>query len=245
MKSIILFIFLIFCFFSCKKSEERACFKPIGKDSFKIIYLENFEKLKLNKNLKYVLVQDDSSYLKIIGGENLINFVALKMNEGFLEIHNENKCNFLRDQNNKIEVEIHFKNLSEIYYQGSEKLICKDTLKLNNFFFVILDACGTFDLKIDCNFLSGNISFGCGDYKVLGKAKNASMEIKSNGYCNIEKLQVESNLFLVNESVGDMHVNVENTILGGYISGKGNIYYSGNPLINELKFYGSGKFIKK
>jgi hypothetical protein len=236
---------LLFLFSACNKAEDRVCFKSIGEETSKIIPLEEFEKIKLFKKIKYTLVQDDSTFLKIKGGKNLINFISTKIQNGFLEIHNENTCNFLRNQNNKVEVEIHFKNLKEIYYSGSEHLICSDTLKLQALKFVVLDACGTFDLKIECDFLSGNISHGCGDYIVTGKTKNAFMENKSNGFCNIENLKTETNLKLVNESVGDMYVNVHNNNLAGYISGKGNIYYTGNPITNELEFYGSGQFIKK
>jgi hypothetical protein len=239
-------ILALLLIFGCKKAEDRACYKSRGETATRIVPLEDFMKLKLKKKIKYTLVQNDSSYLKITGGKNLINFINYSYSEdGFLEVFNENKCNFLRNQKDLVEVEIHFKNLDEIFYEGSELLECKDTLNLSALYFVVLDACGTFNLKINADYLSGNISHGNGDYIVSGRAINAGMTIKSNGFCNIENFKVSNDLNLINESEGDMYCTVSGSKVKGYIAGGGNIFYSGVPISSEIKLFGTGKFLEK
>ncbi len=245
MKNIAFFL-LIFSFLACKKAEHRKCMKSTGENSIRIVALPDFVKLKLKKKLKYILVQNDSTYLKISGGKNMLNLVSWKIaDDGFMEIFNENKCNFLRDLKDAITVEIHFKDLNEIMFEGSETLFCPDTLKLNSLSFTILDACGTFNLKIKSNELRGDVAYGWGDYTVEGISENATIAVKSNGFCNVEKLKVNNKYELINESVGDMHVNVSDAKISGYISGKGNIFYKGNPIENEVKLFGEGKMILK
>lgn len=239
-----IFFISLFLIFSCKKAEKRSCFKSAGQDVNKIIELQDFQKLKLKKKLKYILVQNDSTYLKILGGKNLVNFVHWKISDdGFLEIFNDNKCNFLRDQKNVITVEINFKNLNEIMFEGSETLECKDTLELNTLRFVVLDACGTFNLKLKANFVDGHVSYGWGDYSICGIVQSAILGIKSNGYCHLENLKVLDQYELFNESFGDMHIHATNSKLSGYIAGQGNIFYKGTPLSNKINIYGKGKLI--
>ncbi|MES2589395.1 MAG: DUF2807 domain-containing protein [Bacteroidota bacterium] len=237
-------LIILFLLFACKKPEDRKCYKSTGENSVRIVYLADFNKLVLKKKLKYVLVQNDSSYLKIIGGENMLNLVSYELNEeGSLEVFNENKCNFLRDLKESITVEIHFKDLSEIQFEGSETLDCPDTLNLNNLKFVILDACGTMNLKINANSVDGEVAYGWGDYTILGQVQNAQLGVRSNGYCNIENLRVLGDFKLKNESVGNMYINATNSNLSGHISGKGNIFYKGLPLTNTVSMLGEGKMI--
>lgn len=244
MKLTVVIVFLVSTLISCKKSEDRTCYKSLGEKATKIVLLDDFTKMKLKSKMKFVLVQDDSNYLKIVGGKNVINFIKhYYSEEGYLEIYNENKCNFLRNLKEIITVEIHFKTINELFYEGSETLICPDTIQLSFLHFVVLDACGTFNLKIKADYLNGNVSHGMGDYNIEGEVINSTMSIRSNGYCNIEKLKVEQNLGLINESEGNMYVNANNNNISGYISGGGNIYYKGIPLTLEIKLFGTGKFI--
>ncbi len=57
---------------SCKKSENRTCWKTAGKMADTVIYVNDFSKLTLNENMSFELVQDSLNKIEIIGGKNLI-----------------------------------------------------------------------------------------------------------------------------------------------------------------------------
>lgn len=240
----IVFISLIFAVFACKKAEERSCFKSSGEKAELIVSLPEFDKLVLQKKLDYILVQDDSTYLKISGGKNLLEFVNWKeLETGKIEISNSNKCNFLRDLSAKIAVEIHFKSLSEIRFLGSEMLRNKDSLKFDNLYLLIVDCAGSVDITVDAKQLKCEVADGYGDYTLHGKIQDATFGLRSNGFANCEDVEVSSSLQVVNKSVGDIYVNANNCSLSGYISGSGNVFYKGIPISKQVEEFNKGKLI--
>lgn len=238
----LLFILLLF---ACKKAENRRCIKFTGVDGSKRVELPAFHKLVLKKGIKYVLVQDDTNYLNITGGENLLNFIEFQeIEEGVIQIENKNKCNFLRKYSSHLSVEIHFIEMKEIRFEGTEDLTSKDTLHFQDFKFEVIDACGTFNINLKANKVIADIPFGFGNYILSGIVQNAELGIKSNGFCNTENLEVLNELNVTNDSQGDMYINANQKVVKGSIRWKGNIYYKGEILADELSYYDSGKLIK-
>ncbi|MGV3630392.1 MAG: GIN domain-containing protein [Bacteroidota bacterium] len=245
MKKLLFVISLLFlAATACKKAGDRSCFKSSGEKTSVVLPLPEFDRLHLNKRLKYVLVQDDSCYLRITGGKNLLGFIRWEETEtGKITITNHNKCNFLRDLSAICTVEIHFKTLSDLAYEGSEALTNQDTLQLNAFNLLIINCAGSVDLTLNANYISADIAESYGDYTFRGTVQDASLSARSNGYCNTEGLTTSNKLYVVNKSSGDMHINASNCYLEGYIGGNGNIYYKGSPISSEMEYFSSGKLI--
>jgi hypothetical protein len=244
MKKILFISLLVITAAACKKAEERSCFKSSGEKTSVHVPLPEFDKLQLNKRLKYVLVQDDSCYLRISGGKNLLGFIRWEETEsGKISISNHNKCNFLRDLSAVCTVEIHFKNLNDIAYEGSETLTNLDTLELNMLNILVLNCAGSVDLTLKANYISADITESYGDYTLRGFAMDARLSARDNGYCNTDELLVGNKLYVVNKSSGDMRINASSCLLEGYISGNGNIYYKGQPMSSQMEYFSSGKLI--
>ena len=230
---------------SCKKAEDRSCFKRIGEQTEIRVDLPDFYKLYLKSKLKYTLIQDDSNYMLVKGGKNLVNFVKWRKSEvDYLEINNSNKCAFLRKQSDVIEAEIHFKNIIDLRYEGSEELNTPDTLNFDYLRFVVLDASGTLNMTLKADSLTGDVSHGWGNYNFKGLVKKAYLGLRSNGYADVSDLKVTEVLEIKNESVGDIHINADQVPLQGMISGSGNIYYTGIPSSINIECFSSGKLIK-
>lgn len=243
-KKIIIGLLALSLVFSCKKAEDRKCFKSSGEKTSITGYFGEFTKLRLEKKLNYVLVQDDSNYVKLTGGKNLLNFVNIVLsNDGSLEISNTNKCNFLRDMSQLIEVEIHFKELTYIDYIGSGKLTCKDTLHFDVFEIIFFDASGSYDLTVDANQFYTTVTDGMQDFTLRGKANYASLTIRGNAYGDASNLTVKDDLYVSNKSVGDVYVNADSCNFSGYIDGKGNVFYKGTPSSTNFELLNEGKFI--
>ena len=113
MLSRLFFFFLVPIFFiSCKKEEDRSCFKTTGSIIDKIIPLGSFSKIHLGPYIQYELIQDTMNFIEISAGENIINFISSDIEDGKLLIENNNKCRFLRYKKEKVIAKIHFININ-------------------------------------------------------------------------------------------------------------------------------------
>jgi hypothetical protein len=241
------FLFVALCvlfgLFSCKKAEDRSCFKATGNEVTKEIQLDAFEYMELYPHLEYELIQDSLDKLVITGGENVVNFVEASIQDNRLYIRNKNRCPFLRDPKKVIKVAIHFTTLNNLHYEGSERIFSKDTLRLPYFSLTIRDGAGPVDLKLNSEVVFADILHGWGDYTLEGKTKIARIGARSNGFCDTRKLVVTDSIYVASETSGDMYVQVGNLPLYGFIKSIGNVYYSGNPSPIKVVQSSTGRLI--
>lgn len=238
-----LILFSVLLLISCNKAEDRACLKSAGDDATLEISLEPFDKLFLREHLEFVLVQDSIEKVVLYGGKNLLNFVDAKVTDGLLEISNVNKCNFLRSYKKKIKVEIHFKSLSNIHFEGTESMTNKDTLEFQWITMLIRDGAGPVKLNFNAISMNAVVSHGWGDFTFNGVVNNANLTVRSNGFCDVYGLKVQDSLIAISKTQGTMKVNADNCIFKAQIDADGDILYKGTPTSQTLNKYGSGELI--
>jgi hypothetical protein len=234
---------LMLSLFSCKKPEDRRCFKSWGEETERIVNLDSFDKLILYEQIEYVLIQDSTDKLVIKGGENMVQLIHWEINDGLLLIRNKSRCNFLRNLKKKVLVEIHFTRLMNIHYEGTEPMTNKDTIQTDYFTLLVRDGAGPVDLSLNAIIISADISHGWGDYTLKGKTNFARIAARSNGFCNAYDLQVADSIEVSSETVGSIKVNANNIPMNAIISNDGNIYYKGIPSKIYKTINGSGKII--
>jgi hypothetical protein len=241
---ITLVFLLIFQFSACKKSEQRKCFKTIGSEISKTIDLPSFNKLLLKEHIEYVLIQDSTDKLVIRGGENVVNFIEFKLVEdNRIKIENKNKCSFLRKLNAKIIVEIHYTEINDIHFEGTESLTNVGTLKGSYLSLLIRDGAGSVKLNIDTPLTFADISHGWGDYTFTGKTEYAEIRARSNGYCDVLGLEVSDSIFTSNSTAGTIKLKADGIALRGEILTNGKIVYRGTPSLIDVKITGTGKLV--
>lgn len=239
-------IWILLVLFSCKKPEDRRCVKSIGEEAVKEIETDQFDRVYLKEHIHYVLVQDTVEKVVIKGGKNLLNFIDVQVIDGRLEIKNENKCSFLRRYDREVEVEIHFKELINIHYEGTETLTNKGTLELGWLVVLIRDGAGPVNLNFNADAVFTTISHGWGDFTYSGSVGYANLNVKSNGYCDTYGLQIEDSITVVSNTPGTVKVNTNNAILKAEIGGAGDIWYKGSPVGDPILYrYGTGELINK
>ncbi len=238
-------IFVLLVVFGCKKPENRACWKFAGdENTTKIIPLETFDLVFLGAHLEYVLVQDTVNFVQIEGYENLVNLVETNISEGKLRIENKNKCNFLRNyKTKKIKVTLHFKDIINLEYQGTETLTNLGQLNLPYFTMTVVDGAGPVNLNVKSDVLVGIIKHGYGDFTFSGEAKYANFVIASNGFCNTNSLIIADSIDVVSRTPVVCRYNFSNAKAKVEFQSSGNIEYIGNPSSIETNYYGTGQLI--
>lgn len=118
----------LFVFTGCKKPGDRTCFKNTGTFTSVEVPLDSVRTFRLYKNIRYHIYQDNARKIVIEGGEHVVNQIGVTNEDGIVSIHNNNKCNFLRDSEKMISVEIHYPYLNRFYIESSDSVVFENTV---------------------------------------------------------------------------------------------------------------------
>ena len=230
--------------FSCKKTEDRTCFKSIGVDAVLDVPVADFSELFLKQSLQYTLVADTVPFIRLKGGKNLLNLISAEVNGGILSIENKNRCNFLRSYDRLVEVEIHYVQLNRIDYKGSHDVVALDTIVGEYFNLRLAHASGNARMLVNTDYINGFVKDGSGDYYFAGKTRFAHIQAYHNGFADIRNLDVSEGLEITTRSSRKVLCHADGIPLKVTLSGIGDVLYTGNPTSIELIRTGSGNLIK-
>jgi hypothetical protein len=241
MKSFNLLI-LITLAYSCKKPDQRACFKKSGELAIKVHEFGAFNQLHLKEHLSYKLIQDSTNKVLVRGGNNLLNFVEVRGELGLLTIENKNRCNYLRSFEIP-EVEIHYTKLINILFEGTERLYNEDTLITDYLTLTLRDGAGHMELNVQAIDVNAINTHGWGRLTLKGETQTLRGNLMGDGKFDFSQVTVSNQVKLITSSSIDQRVNAAGIPLNVELNGIGNVYYYGLPsLINNVQ-YGSGKLI--
>lgn len=243
-------VFSVICtclvLFSCKKEEDRNCFKSIGEEGTLEVSMLDFKKVNLNSAIKYVLIQDSLNKAVVIGGKNLIKHIDFSYDsDSVLHIKDKNKCNFLRKLNRKITVELHLTRLDLIEIKSADSVVSRGLIKSDFTHLIVEDGAASIRLGWDVQHLETFVKYGYSDITFYGKALVFNSNITLGTQLNALDLDVSQSVYISTKSSQPAYVNVGTAALTGDIWSNGNVYYKGTPnyLSVEEKF-GKGRLIK-
>lgn len=244
MKNIVSISIVAMLLFSCKKAEDRTCFKSIGEEAVLDVPVEDFNELFLKQSLYYTLVADTVPFLRLKGGKNLLNLISADVNAGILSIENKNRCNFLRKYDRLVEVEIHYVQLNRIDYKGSHDVVALDTIFGEYFNLRLAHSSGNARMLVNTDYVNGFVNDGSGDYYFAGKTKFAHIQAYNNGFADIRNLLISESLEITTRSSRKVLCHADGIPLKVTLSGVGDVHYTGNPSSIELIRTGSGNLVK-
>jgi hypothetical protein len=246
MNKLIILICFIFSLLSCTKADERSCLKKSGDSTKLILTPGEFKRIYLKEHIDYVMVQDTINYVIIEGGENLVGFIDCSIIDNELVISNKNKCNFLRYKTSKVTVEIHFKTIENLVFQGTGFLTNRNIWNFNQMNIILKDAGGT--MKI--NNLQGSTinlinTHGWGDIYLAGNVNYFRADLDGNGYFDSRNFHVEDSISVISNSSTISKLNADNCSLKAQLNATGDLWYFGNPSNIWKQELGTGRVIDK
>lgn len=238
MKNIILILFCIIIHQGCKKDSLCNCIENTGSDKTEIRQLEAFNAIELNNNVDVILTPDSSYFAEVTSGKNLMDGIETKVIGDRLVIRNKNRCNWLRDFENKFIVNIHYKSIRQITNNGSGNLSCADTLRENYLMVENWNGTGELNFKINGKETYLKIHTGPADIIASGKSELLYIYSAGNGYVRSANL-VANYINVTNKSTGDCEIFplYEMDVKIGY---SGDVYYKGNPTVIKQDITGTG-----
>lgn len=232
-------------FASCKKAEDRKCFKGKGEEvALEIPYLE-FDELHLHSAIQYVLIQDSTNKVVIKGGENLVKHYQVTVENNVLTIKDGNKCPLLRKTNYAPIIEVHFTDIKTLSIYGEHSVVSNGEITGNSLLVNVLSGAVDVHLQVAVDQLETYSHFGYSDIVFSGTAGVFNCRTAHANTINTLNLEVKYSLYVYTVSARDIFVNAEDCALTGDITGNGNIQYKGTPNYLDVKeVSGKGRLLK-
>ena len=224
---------LVLLISSCGKSENVIVTKEYVLNSYSIAYVNAISDI--------ILVQDTGYKMIYKGSEEIFKDISVNIANDTLFITDTRKR--LLKIDDRPAMYLHFENLRSLVTFKPATVGNTDTLKLNYFYLYSIGELGEVELTLDCNtFGLDNSANTLGRYVIRGKSdivymfnRYGSTIIADNLICREARV--------INESIGDVYIHAEE-ILNVYLWATGNIYYTGNPVIQVVEKRDSGRLIK-
>jgi hypothetical protein len=230
--------------FSCKKPEDRSCFKGSGTWTSEERSFPGLTSVRLFDYIDYNFIQDSADKVVIRAGENLLSHIDTEFDQGVLTIRNENKCNWLRALPVSIEVDIHFKELDLVYNESAGTSRTVGVWRQESFTWQNWHTASKSYLELEVE--QGLISTNAGGSLIELVGSVNYVDLYLSGVCQIKaKNLIASSAFAHNVGSGDIELTVIGGTLYWNIESHGNIIYHGNPEpIIEYGHTGGGELIK-
>jgi hypothetical protein len=227
---------------SCEKENMFDLFKSTGDIVTEKRELNNFSGIDLFDKINLFLVQDTINYLTIEAGENLMKSIDTKVENGILKLENNNRCNFVRSYNKKINITVHYFNLRNINYFGAGTIKTVNQMESTFFELAQYDGSGNSEFLLQVDTVRWISHTGPGNCVFNGNCKNAYFYASGQSILHAENL-IGLNTSVNSAGSGDFYIHAENSI-NAEIYSIGNVYYNGNPFSTNRSGKGRGELIK-
>ncbi|MBT0606661.1 head GIN domain-containing protein [Aequorivita echinoideorum] len=247
MKKLILIVSLI-VLLGCDSEKGLNCFQTAGDIVQTEMTVATFSKIIVYERTKLFIQQGETQKVTVESGENLMNDIELKVENGVLSIYNNNGCNVVRDYG-ITKVYVTAPNITEIRSSTGLPIESIGVLRYPSLTLLSEDRMdedvyhidGDFILDLDVESLS-IVANGLSVFRLKGSAEYASFGLFA-GDCRIEAadLQVQS-LSIFHRSTSEMFVNPQRAIRGSIVS-LGNVISKNRPAVVEVEELYRGRLI--
>lgn len=242
-----LIVALFFCF-GCNSDSGWDCIKTAGKIVQQEINVNDFDKITVWDRTKLIIQQGTEQKVVIETGENLLRKVTVSVEDGRLGIHNNNRCNLVRDYE-ITKVYVTTPNITEIRSSTGYGIESRGILKFPVLTLFSEDqgsagtnhTSGDFVLDLDVENLH-IVANGRSKFYLKGNTNQTSFGLYA-GDCRIyaEDLIIQD-LTIFHRSTGPMVVNPQNSIRGKIIS-LGNVISKNRPPNVEVEELYKGRLV--
>lgn len=226
-------------FSGCRRENQWDCFKGTGDRTTEQREIPSFDKILAEDNIDIILVQDSSTGIVVEAGANLIPGIVTEVNQGELNIRNENRCNWARSyKKGNITVTIKGPQFKKISHYGTGLISCSDTLRADTLVLLTHES-GNVDLLLKTKILFTQMH-GSADVRLRGYSPLHGNYHVGTGYLHAEDF-VSNITWTHTRASGNEYFNALDE-LSVTIEWAGDVYYKGQPTLN-LQGPGPGKLL--
>ncbi|WP_025739871.1 head GIN domain-containing protein [Aquimarina pacifica] len=202
--------------------------------------IPEYDQIKVKGSLDVVLVSGTEGKITIEGESNLIDYIKTEVQNDVLKIYVQKGYYIKPSYNKKLLITAPFKDITQVTLSGSGDINGSDVIKASNFK-TSVSGSGDIKLTVEADKVWGQVS-GSGDLILIGSAENLSTNVAGSGDISAYDLKAQNVTANISGS-GDIEVSTSSS-LKARIAGSGNIFYKGEPEIEDKKVSGSGDIRK-
>lgn len=237
---LLIFFVLILAFSACKKDNPPDCFKSVGELASIDRALPDFSGIVVGDKVDLVLITEPGiteNSVRISGGKHLLNKMKTEVSQdGILKITDENTCNWVRNLQTRIRVEVRCKPVNYLEINGFAALITPDSLIYDRLD-IEFTSSADLDLRLNGVYLKFNHR-GAGEIAMTGKTDVSVFTLYNIAGVDARTLHSDW-AFVYSYSTADTWVRPLKG-LGTHIFESGNVFYTLEPW-EHLEYIREGK----
>ncbi len=207
--------------------------KAGNNDETEVRNVNNFNAIDVSTGIDLYISMGSSEGLKVVANEDIIDQLITEVKGNVLRIYmkQDNKWFNRKKTNQTKKVYVTVKELNAIEASSGSDVESENTLKGEQ---IDIEASSGSDVVLDLIYKEVKLSTSSGsDAKLSGKAKR--FEAQASSGSDISAKNLEAKYCRVRVSSGsDAYVNVTEKLYAKATSG-GDVYYTGNPGLKEIK----------
>lgn len=248
MKKIIYIFMLSMLLLGCNGENVPNCLQNAGDIIERDFEVEPFTEITVFERIELIVSDAQTQKVTVQTGEYLMNDIEVKVNNGRLELHNNNACNLFRDYG-ITKIFVSAPNLTEIRNSSGIAMRSDGVLSYESLRLISEDANEEDSFHTDGDF---NVQISCTDFTVVvnnlstvyitGQAENVSLGYFSGDARFEGRNFIAQNVNIFHRSSNDMIINAQQS-LAGEIRGTGDVILVSNPPVVEVERFYRGRLI--
>jgi len=241
---LIILIFTIFLFNSCKRESMCDCVKSTGPTNVIYHNVKDFNCIYLRDKMDLYLTQGPVFEVRVEAGANLQRLIKTELDGETLKVFNNNRCNWVRGYKHDIKIYITAPYFKYLRHAGlgtikSENTITQDHISIRT------ENSGDYRLALNTGTVTCS-AHGNGDTYLSGYTDRLETDYTGTNYFYASNLTINGYAYLHSVSLGHAHIKApENGLMDIIIDKAGNVYYTGNPSTIHLTRNNKGDLIKE
>lgn len=241
-------LLLILFVTSCDSEDGLNCTQAAGDFIEQEFQVEPFDKILVFERLKLTVKDGPIQKVVIKTGENLLNDVDVTVNDGRLEVVNNNGCNLVRDYG-ITEVVVTSPNITEIRSSTGEDVRSEGVLSWNNLTLLSNDgpeedfyhSTGNFRLQLAVQNLTINTN-KLSNFYLSGSVENADLNWEEGDGRLIANDLIIQNAQIFHRGTASWNMDVRQNI-SGIINGYGDVILKSRPTTVNVQETWQGRLI--
>ena len=244
----LLYLLLVGIWISCDSENANDCFQSTGNMVEKEVVAEPFTRIRIETGASLLLKQGNEQKVVIKTGENLLNDVSVKVEDGILIARDNNDCNLFRDYG-VTQIVVTAPNITEIRNASSFNVESDGVLNYKKLLLVSntnvdvenLKKSGDFILKLDCENLLIRAN-GQSVFDLKGSASILDIRFEDERPRLEGRELIVQNFVAFHRAANKMIVNPQQSI-DAILTGTGDIISVNRPPIVKVEERFTGKLI--